>query len=209
VTTLERIKTELMDEAGPRPVLLLGAGASVKSGVPSAAGFAEMIARWAYLRDQGRSEHDQTVHRSDWLPWLKTFSWYDSETPPEHQYPTLVARLLTPREARMQFFVERVRAAPRPSHGYVALADLIEQACRANPQALLTTVRSAGEAGNVSTVPRYAQLIFLHGTVEHYTDLNLTSETQHLSQALVTALTPLLRDSPIFVALPGSQWVCG
>jgi NAD-dependent SIR2 family protein deacetylase len=216
MTTLDRIKTELMDEAGTRPVLLLGAGASIKSGVPSAAGFAEMIARWAYLRDQGRSEHDQSVHRSDWLPWLKTFSWYDSETPPEHQYPTLVAQLLTPREARMQFFVERVRAAPRPSQGYIALADLIakgwfrtilttnfddliEQACRANPQALLTTVRSPAEAGNVSTVPRYAQLIFLHGTVEHYTDLNLTSETQHLSEEVVTALTPLLRDSPIIV----------
>ena len=54
----DRIKRELLDEAGPRPVLLLGAGASVKSGVPSAAGFTEMIARWAFLRDQGRSEHD-------------------------------------------------------------------------------------------------------------------------------------------------------
>lgn len=74
LTTLGRIKTELMDEAAARPVLLLGAGASIKSGVPSAAGFAEMIARWAYLRDQGRSEHDQSVHRSDWLPWLKTLS---------------------------------------------------------------------------------------------------------------------------------------
>ena len=202
MTTLDRVKGELLDEAAPRPVLLLGAGASVKSGVPSAAGFAEMIARWAYLRDQGRSEHDQTVHRSDWLPWLKAFPWYDSETPPEHQYPTLVAHLLTPREARMEFFVERVRAAPRPSHGYIALADLIakgwlrtilttnfddliEQACRANPQALLTTIRSPAEAANISTVPRYAQLVFLHGTVEHYTDLNLTNETQHLSQPLV------------------------
>lgn len=216
MTTLDRIKAELLDEAGPRPVLLLGAGASIKSGVPSAAGFAEMIARWAYLRDQGRSEHDQSVHRSDWLPWLKSFSWYDADTPPEHQYPTLVERLLTPREARMQFFVERVRAAPRPSNGYVALADLIakgwvrtvlttnfddliEQACRANPQALVTTIRLPAEAGNISTMPRFAQLVFLHGTVEHYTDLNLTSETQHLSEAVVQALTPLLRDSPIVV----------
>lgn len=216
MTTLDRIKAELLDEAGPRPVLLLGAGASIKSGVPSAAGFAEMIARWAYLRDQGRSEHDQSIHRSDWLPWLKGFQWYDSEEPPEHQYPTLVAKLLTPREARMQFFVERVRAAPWPSPGYVALAeliakgwfrtvlttnfdDLVEQACRANPQALLTTVRSPAEAGNVSTVPRYAQLVFLHGTVEHYTDLNLTSETQHLPEPLVATLNPLLRDSPIIV----------
>ena len=216
MTTLDRIKTELFDESAPRPVLLLGAGASIKSGVPSAAGFAEMIARWAYLREQGRSEHDQSVHRSDWLPWLKSHPWYDSDIPPEQQYPTLVAKLLTPREARMQFFVERVRAAPKPSEGYVALADLIakgwfrtilttnfddliEQACRANPRALLTTVRSPAEASNITMVPRYAQVVFLHGTVEHYTDLNLTSETQHLSGELVQAIVPLLRDSPLIV----------
>lgn len=120
MTTLDGTKTELFDESAPRPVLLLGAGASIKSGVPSAAGFAEMIARWAYLR-----EHDQSVHRSDWLPWLKSHPWYDSEVPPEHQYPTLVAKLLTQREARMQFFVERLRAAPKPSEGCVALADFI------------------------------------------------------------------------------------
>ena len=216
MTTLDRIKTELFDESAPRPVLLLGAGASIKSGVPSAAGFAEMIARWAYLREQGRSEHDQSVHRSDWLPWLKSHPWYDPEVPPEQQYPTLVAKLLTPREARIQLFVERVRAAPKPSEGYVALADLIakgwfrtilttnfddliEQACRANPRALLTTVRSPAEASNITTAPRYAQLVFLHGTVEHYTDLNLTSETEHLPKELVQAIRPLLRDSPLIV----------
>ena len=206
----------MLDEAAPRPVLLLGAGASVKSGVPAAAGFAEMIARWAFLRELGRSEWDQSIHRSDWLPWLKRFPWYDTGRPPEHQYPALVENLLTPREARMQFFVERVRAAPRPSEGYVALAeliakgwirtvlttnfdDLIEQACRANPSALLTTVRSPTEAEAVSMTPRYAQLVFLHGTVEHYTDLNLASETETLASALVDSLVPLLRDSPLVV----------
>lgn len=216
MTTLNRLKAELLDEAAPRPVVLLGAGASIKSGVPSAAGFAEMIARWAFLREHGRSEHDQTVLRSDWLPWLKAHVWYDEARPPEHQYPTLVANLLTPREARMQFFVERVKAAPRPSDGYVALTDLIargwirtilttnfddliEQACRANPQALVTTIRSPAESGNVSTNPRYAQLIYLHGTVEHYTDLNLDAEVQRLPDPLVEALTPLLRDSPLVV----------
>ena len=105
MATLERIKRELLDEAGPRPVLLLGAGASVKSGVPSAAGFTEMIARWAFLRDQGRSEHDQTVLRSDWLPWLKTLDWYDPARRPDDQYPEFVENLLVPREARMQFLL--------------------------------------------------------------------------------------------------------
>jgi len=216
MTALERVKRELLDESGPRPVFLLGAGASVKSGVPSAAGFAEMIARWAFLREHGRNEHDQSVLRSDWLPWLKTLPWYDVERPPEHQYPAFVANLLVPREARMRFFLERVRAAPRPSSGYVALAgliakgwvrtvlttnfdDLIERSCMANPRALLKTIRSASEASDISTVPRYAQLVYLHGTVEHYTDLNLDSETRELTPSWVQALVPVLRDCPLVV----------
>ena len=80
-TTLERLKRELLDETKPSPVFLLGAGASVKSGVPTAAGFAEMIARWAYLKENGRDERDQNVHRSDWLPWLKRFAWYNGDQP--------------------------------------------------------------------------------------------------------------------------------
>lgn len=216
MATLERIKRELLDEAGPRPVLLLGAGASVKSGVPSAAGFTEMIARWAFLRDQGRSEHDQTVLRSDWLPWLKTLDWYDPARRPDDQYPEFVENLLVPREARMQFLLERVRAAPQPSAGYTALADLvakgwirtilttnfddlIERSCSANTRALLGTIRSPSEARNISTAPRFAQLVYLHGTVEHYTDLNLVSETGNLTAAWVAPLTPVLRDSPLVV----------
>jgi NAD-dependent SIR2 family protein deacetylase len=215
-TTLERLKRELLDETKPSPVLLLGAGASVKSGVPTAAGFAEMIARWAYLKEHGRAERDQNVHRSDWLPWLKRFNWYEAAQPPEAQYPALVEHLLTPREARMRFFLERVRAALEPSAGYVALAeliakgwvrtvltsnfdDLVEQACRGNPAALTTTIRSPEEAKNISTAPGYAQIVYLHGTVDHYTDLNLMSETEQLAPELVAALSPLLRDHPLVV----------
>ena len=65
MTTLLRVKAEVLDEVASRPILLLGAAASIKSGCRSSADFAEMTARWAFLRDQGRTEHDQTVHRSD------------------------------------------------------------------------------------------------------------------------------------------------
>ncbi len=215
-TTLERVKRELLDETKPGPVFFLGAGASVKSGVPTAAGFAEMIARWAYLKENGRDERDQNVHRSDWLPWLKRLDWYDATQQPESQYPALVEHLLTPREARMRFFLERVRAALQPSSGYVALAeliakgwvrtvlttnfdDLVEQACRGNPAALTTTIRSPEEAKDLSTAPGFAQIVFAHGTVDHYTDLNLVSETEQLAPEFVTALSPLLRDHPLIV----------
>jgi Putative ATP-dependent DNA helicase recG C-terminal/SIR2-like domain len=77
--------------------------------------------------------------------------------------------------------------------------DLVEQACRGNPAALTTTIRSPEEAKNISTAPGYAQIVFLHGTVDHYTDLNLASETQQLAPELVAALSPLLRDHPLVV----------
>jgi hypothetical protein len=40
---------------------------------------------------------------------------------------------------------------------------------------------------------RYPQLIYLHGSVEHYTDQNLLKEVQNLNSDLVNCIKPLLR----------------
>ena len=37
----------------PRPILLLGAGASLRSGIPTASGVVERAARWAYAHENG------------------------------------------------------------------------------------------------------------------------------------------------------------
>jgi len=50
-----------------------------------------------------------------------------------------------------------------------------------------------------SSVPQDPQLIFLHGSVKHYTDKNLTDEVQSLDGQLVDRLRPLLRDHPLIV----------
>ena len=43
------------------------------------------------------------------------------------------------------------------------------------------------------------QLIFLHGSVKHYTDKNLTDEVDSLDAQLSERLRPLLRDHPLIV----------
>ncbi len=50
-----------------------------------------------------------------------------------------------------------------------------------------------------NTAPQDPQIIFLHGSVSHYTDKNLTAEVQSLDAELVERLRPLLRDHPIIV----------
>jgi hypothetical protein len=50
-----------------------------------------------------------------------------------------------------------------------------------------------------NSAPQDPQLIFLHGSVKHYTDKNLTDEVQSLDAQLVDRLRPLLRDHPMIV----------
>src|SRR5262249_970895 len=50
-----------------------------------------------------------------------------------------------------------------------------------------------------NSAPQDPQLIFLHGSVQHYTDKNLTAEVQTLDPALFDRLKPLPRDHPIIV----------
>jgi len=207
----------LRDPDGPQAVLLLGAGASVSSGVPGAAYLAEMAARWAYCREHGRPTDDSSVTRSEWLPWLRGHPWYETAQVPGDHYPAIIEHLLLPRSERRRFFTEVLRTALAPSEGYQSLArlvgkgwirtvlttnfdDLIPQSLRAEASVVAADeVSGADEAHLVSTAPPYPQVIFLHGRVEQYTDANLETETQQLPAVLRDALLPLLRDHPLVV----------
>jgi hypothetical protein len=216
-TSIARIKGLLTDEREPRPVLLLGAGASVKSGIPLAADLVDQIARWGYCRAHNRDLRDQSIERSDWVQWLRTIDWYEDDLPLETRYPLFVSRLLQPREDRKRFFQETVRIRMQPSRGYVDLADLvgkgwirtllttnfddlIVQACRGNVDAaLITEIKSPELASLISSDPVDPQVIYLHGAVEYYTDCNLQHETEHLAADYISGLAPLLRDHPLIV----------
>ena len=216
-TTIARLSRLVTDLEGPPPILLLGAGASVKSGIPPAADIGAMAAKWAYCRENGLAERDPRVQRSDWYPWLKLRDWYDSDLKPEDQYPAIVEHLLRPREERKRFFLQILRERVSPSGGYRSLAqlvangwirtilttnfdDMIPQAFRG--EAAIPTFepfKTPSEADGISTDPVYPQVVFIHGAVEYYTDQNLERETLELQPELKGRLTPLLRDHPLIV----------
>src|SRR5690349_13619851 len=102
----------------PSPVILLGAGASVRSGIPLAGDMVERAARWAYAKEHGLSPEDPRLLRSDWLPWLTRQTWYEPLASTSDNYPTAIQNLLQPRQARADFFRQLLQTNIRPSPGY-------------------------------------------------------------------------------------------
>lgn len=201
----------------PAPVVLLGAGASVSSGVPLASQIVKKAGRWAYAVENDLHPDDPRIQRSDWYRWLTDHAWF-SKGDPGSNYPEVVEHLLRPREKRAEFFRERVlRTDLPPSRGYLRLVELMDR--RAIHTVLTTnfddlipeaanvvgrphyihTIRVPSDDTRFSTAGEYPQLVFLHGSVDHYTDQNRVEEVQHLRDGLVSLLTPLLRDRPLVV----------
>jgi hypothetical protein len=111
IATVERLCSLFGYGANPKPVFLLGAGASLKSGIPLSVDLVERAARWAYCRDHARHPDDPTVVRSDWLAWLHDKPWYQVELGPAENYSTVVDHLLQPRQARKDFFLQAIKTA--------------------------------------------------------------------------------------------------
>lgn len=200
-----------------RPVLLLGAGCSVRSGVPTADSLVGQIAKWGYCVSHAKSLDDPTVVRTDWWPWLEKQAWYRHEQSLSDQYPMAVEAVLRPRQNRKDFFRRILNPGLPASRGYQVLAQLlarklvttvlttnfdqlIAQECRSTAAVhLIEEIRTPSDFHLISTSPEYPQIIYLHGSVEHYTDMNLEQETKRLNQTLVENLFPILRDHPLVV----------
>ena len=216
ISTVGRLRSLLMD--GSEPVLLLGAGASITSGIPSAAKTVERVARWAWCKENGRHPGDMSIRRSDYWPWLTAQPWYKPNVAPGDLYPDAIDNLLGVKSDRREFFEQLINPPEvPPSRGYVALTQILHQgwvstvlttnfdqcleraAIQHNRPHRLVSISTPADYIMFSSVPQDPQLIFLHGSVKHYTDRNLTDEVQSLDEQLVDRLKPLLRDHPIIV----------
>lgn len=217
IASIERLFATLMQSTDPDAVLLLGAGASLKSGIPLSAEIVERAAKWAFCRLHGRHPDDPTVMRSDWLPWLHGQEWYRAERGSAENYSAVVDHLLQPREDRKDFYLKIINPGVPPSRGYERMVDLMaDQAIRT----VLTTnfdgvlpdlcrarhrphhveiIKTPADYTKLSTFPRYPQIVYLHGAVENYSDKNLIEETRRLDDDLVQHLVPILRDHPLVV----------
>jgi hypothetical protein len=199
------------------PIILLGAGASLKSGIPLSEQVVEIAAKWAYCHTQGYHPDDPSVKRSDWLRWLQGHAWYERGANAEDNYSTVLENLLQPRENRKEFFLRLLSPNVPASAGY---DDLLEVLDSGRVHTVLTTnfdrvlpdlrvmrrrphhleeIRTPADYVTFSTSPPHPQLVYLHGSVEHYTDKNLLEEVQQLDKRLVALLCPLLRDHPLVV----------
>jgi len=200
-----------------KPVFLLGAGASVRSGIPLSDRLVELIARWGYCKTHDREFEDPTLMRTDWWPWSQQQGWFQHNISLSDNYPRAVESILKPQANRRAFFQHILRPGVPPSPAYSALARLlarkvIRTVLTTNfDQLLVTAARSVPEVHAIeeirtrddyqlfSTNPTYPQIVYVHGSVDHYTDQNIETETNELNASLVELLRPLLRDHPLVV----------
>lgn len=216
-TDLADLRSVVLD-GHPRPVLLLGAGASVTSGVPLVSRLIDLIGRYAYCRKFQRDLDDPTLMRSDWYPWVSDHDWFEADLEVQDLYARHIQELLAPRERRRQFLQEQVVVSPeKASSGYRSLASLVGKrrvhtilttnfdtlvtdSCRRDPSAAsIITIQSPAQADLISTDPAVSQVVHVHGVVEHYADLNLTDEVAALDAMYAARIVPLIADHPLIV----------
>lgn len=203
---------------GPEPIFLLGAGASYSSGIPLAGEMVEKIARWGYCKENNLSTEDPRIRRSDWYPWLEKQNWYRKDLESADNFPSAVEKILQPSESRRQFFEDILDIQVPAGDGYEYMVRFMERKlihtilttnfdsvllnlCRANRRLhYIDVVQTPSDFSNISTSPQRPQLIYLHGSVQHYTDKNTLAEVnEELNPNLVAGLIPLLRDHPLIV----------
>ena len=125
VHAADRIRSLFLEGRGARPIVLLGAGASKKSGIPLSNEIVEIAAKWTYCQAHGRHPDDPDIKRSDWLGWLRGHAWYRSDLGQAENYSSVIQNLLQPRENRKEFFLRLITPNVPASTGYHRLLDLM------------------------------------------------------------------------------------
>jgi SIR2-like domain len=203
-----------------RPLLLLGGGASYRSGIPLAAEAVKQIAKAAYARQiKGVDWRFISLTPSDWMPFLHQQPWFISDPKSlAENFPLAVQHLLYPSEFRREFFTEMIRPPNGINSGYRHLASLVmRRLCSTvltvnfdhlivdayrerSPHIpeIIEINRTKDDLVRFKAHNR-CQVVYLHGAIEYYRDKNLVEETQKLDENLVQRIRPLLNESPLVV----------
>lgn len=203
-----------------RPVLLLGAGASFSSGVPTAAESVKRLAKRVYAEQVlGGSVPPEQVRLTEWQTWLHDQPWFlRGDDRLAENFPLVVQHLLKPAEYRKQLLLDLIQPTNGIGKGYHRLAELVVKGLVSTvlttnfdtclPTALGAVRHHIGHiaevnrrAGDLNEFSLYAkaQIVWLHGRAEQYSDQNLLAEVQKLDPELVGKLIPLVADSPLVV----------
>lgn len=161
-------------------------------------------------------EHIKT---SEWMAWLHEQGWFlHGDDRLAENFPLVIEHQLKPEGYRRRTLLDLVALRGEIGAGYRSLAELVLRGLAGTvlttnfdislPKALndkqphirhVAEVNRAPNDFNEFNLYSRAQLVWLHGKAEQYTDRNLISETQSLAPALVQLLAPLLESTPLVV----------
>lgn len=204
----------------PVPVLMVGAGASFRSGVPTATEAVKQIARRVYSEQVLRGARPpERIRPTEWEPWLQSFSWFlHGADRLAENFPLVVEHLLRPAEFRKRVLLDIMKPGNGISRGYKVVAEFV---MRGLINTTLTTnfdmclvdalkerqphIRQIHEVNRGPqdfaqfNVFNKCQVIWLHGQAEHYADRNATNEIGALDPELLDHLRPLTQGAPMVV----------
>ncbi|MCK1463457.1 hypothetical protein IVB34_35150 [Bradyrhizobium sp. 2] len=215
---------ELASIFGPgneaRPTILMGAGASFSSGVPLAGEAVKRMARRYYSeRILGGKVVPEQVKTSEWMAWLNQQPWFIKDNDKlADNFPLAVKHLLQPQSYRQNVLLDLIQPSEGLGKGYRQLAELVLRGLAGTilttnfdiclPQALHAKRPHLRLVAEVNRGPddfrefdifQRAQIVWLHGKAEQYTDKNLTEEVASLDPKLMAVLFPLLQSTPLVV----------
>lgn len=218
--TVRELVSLLKPQNEARPTLLLGAGASFSSGIPLADESVKRIAR-RYYAERVVAGHvlPEQVKTSEWLGWLNSQSWFIRDPGRlSENFPLAVKHLLRPQAYRQRVLLDLIAPNAEIGIGYRHLAELV---LRGLIGTILTTnfdiclprvlndkrphIRHVAEVNRGPNdfrefdIFNRAQIVWLHGKAEQYTDKNLAEEVAQLDPKLVGILAPLLQSTPLIV----------
>lgn len=218
--TVRELVSLLKPQNEARPTILLGAGASFSSGVPLADESVRRIARRYYAeRVVAGQVLPEQVKTSEWMTWLSDQPWFIPDPSRlSENFPLAVKHLLTPQAYRQRLLLDLIAPNAEIGSGYRRLSELV---LRGLVGTILTTnfdiclprvlndkrphIRHVAEVNRGPDdfrefdIFNRAQIVWLHGKAEQYTDRNLTEEVAQLDPKLVGVLLPLLQSTPLIV----------
>jgi SIR2-like domain len=214
------LRSLLTPDNDARPTFLFGAGASFSSGIPLAAESVNRLAKQVYAeRVLGGKTLIEQIKVSEWTNWLHRQPWFIGDAGHlAENFPLLIQHELTPEAYRRNVLLDLVALRQGLGPGYRAVAELVLRGLAGTilttnfdvclPKALNDKHPHIRHVFEVNRKPEdfeefslyaKAQIIWLHGKAEQYTDRNLISETQTLDPTLVQKLVPLLESTPLIV----------
>ncbi len=219
IKSLQELVYHFQPEREARPIILLGAGASFRSGVPVVAEMVRQIARFSYaIKILGQSpDHATGIMEGDIQRHLQQQAWY-KEGQPGEMFPHAVEELLTPSSVRRMFFSSMVSRAKGPTDGHFAIADmvqrqlvrtilttnfdsLIEDALKTRQPHIKEVVVLNKAEGDLAAFSPYnmAQVVYLHGAFEYYRDRNSIDETKRMDDGLASKVRHMISYAPLVV----------